>query len=375
MAKPLNLTKQLYTKVKGVLRPTSRRALVRKQRAKIKPLDKPTERPTEKLADRPVVKNTSGARLKSDQAQKPQPLRQKTSGQKPPEMANGARKADLRKALKKTPQPESVPRKGSFWSDLIWVRPWLLVGGLWVTFVVLIAVSLAGLSSPGREIVLAPVTSSIDGQPLSAPDAAAASRLVLPEEDQIVLTQRDPAATLPGAPEQSMPAWPLLVMVAACAGGCMLMSKQGLLTAEPRRARRRGAENPVAHRAVRSVGSRSVGSRPVGSRSTASRPVGSRAAGSRPVGGRKRRAKHRRLGAQRPVSQVMAFRSGQQKIHHTPVQNPPRAAKPVSFAVGHGAATPVTVVPENESSALDWKEGSMAHRLDVRQSRSINSFL
>ncbi len=370
MAKPLILTKQLYTRVQGLLKPVSRRASVRQQRTKIR------SKPTDTFAHGPAVKHTPSVKLKTDQPQPsrtqpsgPPPSKSQPSGPHPLETDPGARRAEAGagKAAGRSPQPKTADKKSSFWSDLIWVRPWLLVGGLWLTFVVLIAVSLAGLSSPGREMVLAPVSSSIDGQPLSAPDAAAASRLVLPDDEQIVLTQRDPAATLPGAPEKSMPAWPLLVMVAACAGGCMLMSNQGLLVAEPRRARRRGAEKPVAYRAVRA--SRPTTSRPVGGRSV-SRPTG-----SRPVGARKRRAKNRRLGAQRPVSQVMAFRSGQQKIHHTPVQNAPRATKPVSFAVSHGANTPVTVVPENESSALDWKEGSLAHRLDVRQSRSINSFL
>ncbi|MEA5466326.1 hypothetical protein [Leptothoe sp. PORK10 BA2] len=370
MAKPSVLTEQLYTRVKGLFQPTSRRT--RKHRVKAKPTDKladkPAHTPTDNLAGRPAVKNKHAVRLQTANVQ--------PSGQKPPEMARNvrhtasqrsSRDAAPPKASKKgpqnKPQKKAVAKAGtsSFWSDLFLVRPWLLVGGLWLTFIVLISIAWAGLSSPGREMVLAPVTSSIDGQPLSAPDAAAAARLVLPDEDEMVLTQRDPAATLPGASEQSMPVWPLLVMVAACAGGCMLMSKQGLLTAEPRRARRRALEAPVAHRSVRPAG---------GIRANGNRPTP-----SRPTGRRNRRSKNRRLGSQRPVSQVMAFRPGQREIQHTPLQTASRSANPVSFAVGHGATTPVTVVPENETSALDWKEGSLAHRLDVRQTRSINSFL
>lgn len=238
---------------------------------------------------------------------------------------------------------KTAPTPGKFWSDLIWVRPWLLVGSLWLTFVLMIAIALAGLSNPGQERVFEPVSSSITGQPLSAPDAAAAARLAT--RDGLSLAQRDPAATLPPeAVEQTMPAWPLLVMVVACAGGCMLMSRNEGLTRESRRGRRRMA---------------GVAPKP--------RPVHAS------VRGRKRRA--RRLGAERPGAQVMAFRKGQ-KIRRTPHQPKPVASsKPLSFAVPKETATQVTVVPETETSPLDWKEGSLAHKLDVRQRRSINSFL
>ncbi|MEM7065793.1 MAG: hypothetical protein AAF572_21845 [Cyanobacteria bacterium P01_B01_bin.77] len=240
---------------------------------------------------------------------------------------------------------KAAPSSNKFLSDLIWVRPWLLVGGLWLAFVMMIAIALAGLSNPGREQVLEPISTSIAGQPLSAPDAAAAARLAA--RDGLSLAQRDPAATLPPETiEQTMPAWPLLVMVVACAGGCMLMSRSEVLTQGSRRGRRRMAGVP---------------SRP--------RPVNASASGR---GGRKRRG--RRLGAERPGAQVMAFRTGQ-KIRHTPHQQSPVVSKPVSFAVPNESAARVTVVPEAETSPLDWKEGSLAHKLDVRQSRSINSFL
>ncbi len=236
-------------------------------------------------------------------------------------------------------------KRSKFWSNLFWVRPWLLVVALWLTFVLMIAIALTGLSNPGREMALEPVESSIVGQPLSAPDVEAVSRLI--PKDQIVLTQRDPAATLPGAAEKSMPAWPLLVMVAACAGGCMLMSSQDFLQPESRRGRRKAVGPQTAPRPVRAV---------------------------RPASTRKRRAKNRR-GSRRVASQAVAFRFPAQYQKAT-VQQAQIASKPVSSAVDvETAASRVTVVPAHETSPLDWKEGSLAHKLDVRQTRSINSFL
>lgn len=252
---------------------------------------------------------------------------------------------------KSSKAPGKSSKLRTFWSNLFWVRPWLLVMALWLTFIVMIAIALTGLSSPGREMVLDPVDNSLVGHPLSAPDAAAASRLV--PSDNAVLPQRDPAATLPPAAQRSMPAWPLLLMVVACAGGCMLMSNQGLLaSSDSRRGRRRGAN--VQPTTPRTVGQRAV-------RSTS-----------------KRNRRTRRLTGQRPASQVMAFRPGKRLRNTTPKRRP-MASKPVSFAVNdHDKDEPapsVTVVPDNETSPLDWKEGSLAHKLDVRQTRSIRSFL
>lgn len=310
MARHPNLTEQLSIGVKGLFKRTSRRASARKRRA------------------------NAGSAAKFKTAKVP------AVEQQPPAISKKAVPA----ATKVVSPPKAASKSGSFWSDLFLVRPWLLVGGLWLTSVLLIAIALSGLSSPGRETVLEPVRRSIDGQPLSAPDAAAASRLVLGGEADTA-ARRDPAATLPGAPERSMPAWPLLVMVAACAGGCMLVSRQGGVMAEPRRARRRGVAHAASPRPMR----------------------------SKPSHSRNRRAK-RRIGPQRPASQVMAFRSGQQ-IRHTPPRQP-KPSQSVSFAVGGAEApTSVAVVPSGETSPLDWKEGSLAHKLDVRQTRSINSFL
>ncbi len=283
-----------------------------------------------------------GTRLGHPPAAQHKAASTKTPPKKPTRIADKSAQVNQNKAV----------RNGSFWSSLFWVRPWLLVIALWLTFVLMIVIALAGLSNPGREIVLDPVDSAIVGQPLSTPDTAAVSRLI--PRDETRLPRRDPAATLPPVEaERAMPVWPLLVMVVACAGGCMLMSNQGLLAPESRRGRRRVVVSQTGLRPV-------ANSRP--GRSLSKR--------------QQRRSKQRRLAAQRPASQVMTFRPGQ-RLRNTSPQSRPIESKSVSFAVSSHDQTPtsVTVVPDNESSSLDWKEGSLAHRLDVRQTRSIRSFL
>ncbi|NEP54804.1 MAG: hypothetical protein F6K65_40870 [Moorea sp. SIO3C2] len=270
------------------------------------------------------------------------------SGQRPQASTSPAKTANVQtsSSSERRQGPTRKQSGDTFWADLFLVRPWLLVGGLWLTSVAMIAIAITGLANPGREMDPKPVHSSIAGQPVSAPDAAAASRLS-GDSDPETLAQRDPAATVPGTPDQAMPLWPLLVMVVACAGGCMLMSQHGLLMEQPRRQRRRTSThlNPSV------------------------RPASPPSSGSR----RQRRA--RRLAAQRPASQVMSLHQGK-KIRHTSPQRRTTVSKPVSFnMVGSDRVTPVTVVPTHESTHLDWKEGSLAHKLDVRQTRSINSFL
>ena len=302
MAKQPSLTEQMSQGVQGFFKGASRR-LAPARRRRVSHSRRPAERPVSQI---------------------------KTAKKQQQPTAADTKTRTKRKA---------VARIGTFWTDLFLVRPWLLVGALWLTFIAMIAIALVGLSNPGREMALEPPISSIAGQPLSAPDAAAVSRLAL-RDDDIVLSQHDPAATLPGSPEQSMPTWPLLVLVTACAGGCMLMSRPGILMGDSRRGRRR----TVTHENTRV-------------------PL------SRPV---HRKRRNRRLNGYRPASQVMAFRSDN-KIHHSASQPSPHGGKSVSFAVE--PPRPVTVIPEGEASPLDWKEDSLAHKLDVRQKRSINSFL
>ncbi|MEM6251852.1 MAG: hypothetical protein AAF821_02920 [Cyanobacteria bacterium P01_D01_bin.156] len=241
--------------------------------------------------------------------------------------------------------------RGRFWVNLFWVHPWLLVGGLWLTFLAMIVIAIIGLSSPGRELVLEPPISSRAEQPLSAPDAAAAARLSHTNGSKR-FSRRDPAAIAPGnTAAKNMPTWPLLIMVLACAGGCMLMSHHGLSVnnTESRRNQRRGMLNASSKQRL-------------GARKT----IGTSG---------KQRRRHRRLAAQRPSSQVMAFRTGQ-KLQYTDPQPSTVASQSVSFAINDSEpAKSVTVISADESSPLDWPEGSLAHKLDVRQKRSINSFL
>jgi hypothetical protein len=72
-----------------------------------------------------------------------------------------------------------------------------------------------------------------------------------------------------------------------------------------------------------------------------------------------------------PASQVMAIQPGGQIQQITPTKAVKVAPPPknVSFKM------PTAQTSNSASQPLDWQGNSLAHKLDVRQNKSINSFL
>ncbi|MEO0541264.1 MAG: hypothetical protein AAFZ80_10420 [Cyanobacteria bacterium P01_A01_bin.105] len=245
--------------------------------------------------------------------------------------------------------------------ELVLVRPWILVCGFWLLLVGTSALALSGLADPGKPAVSeAPTSGEVQPlQPLGvAPDTAVTSRL---SESPIALN----GGRTPDPAVQPLPMWSLWVMVGACAAGCIVLSRPGLITFGTPDQRRR----PLR--------SRPLGSRPPRSRKTEGKSDRSAALTARPRAqlGQGYPAPHQRpqLNPNYPQGQVMAV-SNQGAIRQV---TPTHAAQPtptklVSFDVGPAK---VSVIPDHESHALDWKEGSLAHKLDVRQNRPLKSFL
>ena len=247
--------------------------------------------------------------------------------------------------------------------DLVLVRPWILVCGFWLLLVGTSAVALSGLADPGKPTVSeAPEPTVKALQPLSvAPDTAVTSRLA---ESPVALTGGQTATPT----NDPLPMWSLWVMVGACAAGCVMLSRPELLTfgaSERRRSSRTHGKS------TRSTLARAVPTRGAAPQDGAATQVPSKM--GRP-----------QLKPNYPQGQVMAV-SGQGSIRQV---TPTRAAKPapsqrVSFQVGQETSAQngssvqpqVSVIPAHESHALDWKDGSLAHKLDVRQNRSLKSFL
>ncbi|MEO1403784.1 MAG: hypothetical protein AAFV72_21405 [Cyanobacteria bacterium J06635_1] len=278
-----------------------------------------------------------------------------------PKVSNPKASKKFEKLFRVQPKPEPGQTLwgSSILFELVLVRPWVLVGGFWLMLIMLSALALGGLKDPGKELAEpTPVPETVE----STAGAAVTTRL----QDTAETPQTDPAATSVTPTEQSMPTWPLWALVAVCAGGCLAMSRPAVAVARRNRSRRRATPNS---RAVALQNKRLNYRRAEKSRAEKSRAEKSRL-------GKKRK----RLKPQQPSAQVMSIRPGSsiQRVAaptRKPVVAPNskgEAPKGVSFDVKQPV---ITVVPANENHPLDWQEGSLAHKLDVRQKRSLNSFL
>lgn len=266
--------------------------------------------------------------------------------------------------------------------NLLLVRPWLLVGGFWVVLMVTSAIALGGLRDPGKSTAQEPISTTSAAEELTiAPDAAASSRLTESIDTEVRL---DPAASLQGEAPQPMPVWPLWIMVLACAGGCFMMSRQGVPAPSLRKSRsRKSSPSSTASSTQPTPKGLAKLKRSGKARKSKSSDTRRRSARSK-ASARKTTAK--RLKPQYPSSQVMAIQNTQDIRQVKPTQAkaistvqslPDQSSKAQSPAIVsfNMKPTPIAVVPSEETLPLDWQEGSLAHRLDVRQKRSLNSLL
>ncbi|NEP18448.1 MAG: hypothetical protein F6J97_16350 [Leptolyngbya sp. SIO4C1] len=219
--------------------------------------------------------------------------------------------------------------------ELVLVRPWVLVGGFWLLLLLTSAIAIGGLTSPGKQLA---ETVPSEPAPASVSDATVTSRLPAADASAV-----DPAATLDAA-KRAMPIWPLWALVVACAGGCLVMSRPGQ-PASLRRARSRRRLSPAARAAT-----------------LKRQQLSQRRA--------QLRQQHPQIKPQYPSAQVMSIQASGaiQQVSPSPAPRP----KVVSFDVKQPV---VTVLPAEETHPLDWQDGSLAHKLDVRRKRSLNSFL
>ncbi|WOD37784.1 hypothetical protein [Nodosilinea sp. E11] len=251
------------------------------------------------------------------------------------------------------PEPFSEARdpaviSGLFWARLLTYRPLFLLGGLWLVLVCVSAIAYHGLmfNEPVKDMPVreAPIT-------VATPQSLASASEVEPIEVE----------PLEAEPQFSgVMAWGLISLLGLCGFGCFVLTQQIKASARPKR--------------------KKVRPRPVAQAPTPARPPHP-----------KRLAPY---SPQRDGVVVPGFR-----IVETPSELPPAAPtapppkpRPIPQAQRRSVSRPQpvnpppkpatavqpyapAVVPEGTDLALDWSEGSVAHALDVRQRRSLSSFM
>ncbi len=288
------------------------------------------------------------------------------------------------------PQPFSQGQdpavtSGLFWARLVTYRPLFLLGGLWAVLVGLSAIAYQGLmfNEPVEGYQEAPLT------------------LVpaLPSPDTDIAETGDPAAAAPQSGTVAL--WGLVSLVGLCSFGCFVLTQQIKASARPKRKPKPAPRPRPVAKAPQPQGPKRLapyspqrdgvvvpGVRIVESPLPESPPPKSLQIESPQIESPWGEAPTQTPVAQRRPAPPKLKATQRQKMPGRPLdpralspQPPSRAGAPAAPmhrpapAPASGTPRPTTVVPDGADLSLDYPEGSVAHALDVRQRRSLSSFM
>ncbi len=266
-----------------------------------------------------------------------------------------------RQPLRTPPQPFSEAQdpaltSGLFWSRLLTYRPLLLLGGLWIVFVCTSAIAYHWL---------------MFNEPVEATTYAEAPLAIATAQPEDLAPVPDLAVADVTEPQSAtVTLWGLFSLVGLCSFGCFVLTQQIKSSNRPKRKR--------AHPGAK------VLSAPRPSQPKRLTPYSPQRDSLVVPGARVVEALPQSIAPGRPM--------GPPPRPTTAVPHPVRAtsagtrARPQAapYPPGHPSArlavpppqpqAPV-VVSDDTDLALDWPEGSVAHALDVRQRRSLSSFM
>ena len=279
---------------------------------------------------------------------------------------------------------------------LLLVKPWVLVAGLWLVSAASALVAMEGLVSPSKLTEALP-------EPVAETAPVATNRFIDVEQSAEGITDdgtedsSDAVAEMDAADaiaaDVRFPVWPLATLVGSCAAGCVAISRRkAMIRMAAARTRNRGRQlqaaapikKPVSNskpiRRVPSVGKKGA-PLPIKVVKSAARPAEKAASGL--VRSKKRRQRKRPTaqpisavkgtGRNASGSPVLASRSSaQQAAPKSHVSRPSRTTARSRKAIRRASRQPVvSVVPADQSHRLDWKNGSIAHDMDVRPPRAM----
>jgi hypothetical protein len=240
-----------------------------------------------------------------------------------------------------------------FWARLLTYRSMFLLGGLWFGLICIAAIAYSRLMFTEPPIV---------SPPAPRPEVVVPPRVVfsdtLPEasdtaEDGLESGSNPDRANNPAPGSQPWGGsltWGLLSLVGLCAFGCFVIAHQAKAPPKPPRRKKQ----PVAKKRPQP---------PAPSQPKRLAPYSPRRDGMVVPG---------RFVVEAPQAIPQpAVRSRPTP----PTPNQPRAAKPAPAPLAPPVAHRAAVVPETEDLPLDWSEESIAHTLDLRQRRSLSSFM
>lgn len=255
-------------------------------------------------------------------------------------------------------QDNQIPRvvSSGFWAYLVRHRPVFLVGGLWMLLICLAAGAYSRLmfiGLPPKPAAQLLITSPPD--PFQAPQQNrgqfnnSSDRVPKPHFE---FAAPETLGAVPEEPDEEnfAPRWSLMLMVGFCALGCGVVSQQAHRSQKP-------LSKPRKPLKTHSTGQKSTLKLTLMKSKAPTRlPIYSSERDAALVPGRP---------AVVETEEIFQQTQGDDLAH---VFSPKQAVQPTTLVS-------VSVVPEQETHPLDWPEGNLADTLDLRQRRSLSSFL
>lgn len=237
------------------------------------------------------------------------------------------------------------PVKRGFWVSLLMSQPLLMLGGMWMLLVLIATIAFGGLLDPGgkdpprltpmeqsrlfkAEQSASKASTSPAIQSSGGADAQLNSALSANEtDDSVKLGESNPVAG------PSIPVWSLAALALTCAAGCLVINHYLNAPPAPLVKNLRQPRHPQANRpTLRSL---------------------------------------KRLKPYTPPEASSLPTPGAAQ----PFLNPPEPSSAAESPIPGAKSVTTTVVPPTEANPLDWPEGSLAHQLDLRQQKSLSSWL
>lgn len=244
-------------------------------------------------------------------------------------------------------------RTSRFWSRLHTYRPLFLLGGLWFTLVCVSAIAYRGLmfnepvqTAPPPEALLttpAPLPTVLESLPEVTPADLESPTAVIPTEES-------------AAQFSLVNLWGLLSLVGLCAFGCFVITQQikaSARPAKPKKVRPRPLVKALTTQSPQRLSPYSP------------QRDGMIAPGVRVL---------ETPAMPRPATPPSAPPTRPQ-TRPMPRPQPTVQALPAARVPAAGEPHIPAVVVDTADLPLDWAEGSVAHALDMRQRRSLSSFM
>lgn len=274
------------------------------------------------------------------------------------------------------------PLKPAFWYNLLRYRPLWLLAGLWFCCLLISMAAVGGLLDPGIETEKTPPTaqepSTIEptDSDLTDPDLEGFTTRSDSPDGSDITDESQFGTELEPVLEAELSLEVLLIFVGLCSSGCWLLSRYLQAPRRLPKARMRQRKSRPVPPAAQSAVPATAVAQPLIKRLKpfSADQVPFLYPDGKPTG---RSAQAPNIGASpfpHPVS-VAPTPTGQATPATGHPQGSPLTPPAPSLNPNSGTQAEANLVAEDETHALDWPEGSVAHQMDLRQRRSLSSLL